>query len=238
MPEILVQVREGRDLFEARVVVNQQREPQPQLGEPHRHGVQVDSEQVVADDGAPPLGGRLAWAQPLARLLELRQHLEQERSGSHGGVEHPDPREGVRVPARQRGRERSAHDVAEQGARREVSAAVPSLRPRHEALEHAAQHFRIHRVRAVALAHREVESLEQLVEQGAPGLVVERRPGKAALDGVALEQPAVEERQLTEGPGGACAPVAGRVEGAEAEGLEHRAVKGVAATERCVEKRR
>jgi len=238
LAEILVEVGQRRDVLQPRVVVHEEREPQPELGQPHGHGVEIHAEQVVADDGAPSLGGRLAGAQRGACLLEPEQRLEEEGAGADGGIEDADGAHRPRVAALERGVEAAADGLVQQRPRREVGALMPPALPRHEALEHAPQHLGIHRVGVVPLAHGEVEALEQLVEQHPPGRVVQGRARESALDRVALEQAAVQEREVAEGARGAGAARGGGVERAEAERVEDRAVEGVAATERCVEERR
>ena len=239
LAQVPVEVGQRRHVLPVRVVADDEGEPEPQLGEPDGHGIQVHAEQVVAHDRATPQGSVLFRPALAAQPLELGERLQQKRAGADGGIEDADRAQRLRRRAVERDAQRRAHRLMQQLARREVGARAPAATGRHEALEHPAEHLGIHGVGVVALAYGEVEPLEQVVEQLAPHLVGQVRAGKAALDRVALEQPAVQERHAAEGAGGA-APRADRgVERAEAQRLENRAMEGVAAaTERCVEERR
>ena len=131
--------------------------------------------------------------------------------------------------------EAGTDELAHQGRGRVVAAAALALLRVHHPLEHAAQHVRGDQVLPVALAHREVKSLEQVVERIAPiGVTPARRP-VAPLQGRRLEQPAIQERQPPQQARGARAIARGAIERPEAERVEHVAMKPAPRRERCLE---
>ena len=248
LAHVPVQVRQRRDAGELPVVglgahVRDQREPQPQLGEPHRGEAQVHAEQRVRHHVAPHRARR-----PLARSAtqprQLVERAQQKRSRPHRRVEHGqapqvgrslrrlaamDPAlgggRGEAEAVDQRGLEPGAYDLPHQRGGRVVAAAGAPLGGIHHALEHAAQHVGGDHVAVFGLARRKMESLQQVVERVAPLGVAPPRGAVAPLQGGGLEQAAVQERQPAERPSRARAVGGGAIKGPEAQRVEDPAVK-------------
>ena len=156
-------------------------QPEPELAEAHRFGLEIDAEEVALHD---------VLAIASAEALEHAQGREEERAGAAGRIEH-----GNVVDARQQ-RERQARGVAGQARpqrharlriavaqhfddrplrqnvddrpRRIKAAALGPLVRGHQRLEDFAEHLRIDvRAGGVALVDREGELLEDVVDDAA-----------------------------------------------------------------------
>ena len=189
LAHVAVEVRQGSDAGEVRFrVVGYEREPQTQLGQPHRGELQIHAEQRVGKDVSLEPNDRPLARRP-AQRNQLLQRAEQECTGTHGGVHHleaPQVREprwqrgltvvdpalrrvsGEAEPADERGLEPRPHELPHERGRRVEAAAHAALVRIHHPFEHAAQHVRCDRLTRIGLIHGKVEPLEQLVEGLAP----------------------------------------------------------------------
>ncbi len=112
---------------------------------------------------------------------------------------------GTPEPMRHVRGEDGVEQTANQHGRRVVGAGGATGVRCHDSLEHAAQHVGGDTAISGAFGDREVESLEQAVERVAPERVGQVAL-EVALDGVRLEETAVEEGDRAE-RGGAAAPL-------------------------------
>ena len=225
------------------LLVRYQCQPQPQLGEPHRRELEIDPVQGTGEHVPPHRRGR-RLASPRAQRRQLLERAQQERARADRRVEHheaPHVRSGCGrlavvdpvlrrsrgqpQPAHQRRLEPRPHQLAHQRRWRVVAAAALPLLRVHHALEHPAEHVGRHQILPVALAHREVKPLEQLVERVAPLRVAPLGRPVPPFQGSGLEQPTVQERQAPERACGARAVAQPAVQRAEAQWIEHAPLK-------------
>ncbi len=137
--------------------------------------------------------------------------------------------------AGQVGRQRAAGEAIDQRPWREEGAGGPALRPRHQTLEDLPQHLRIDGdvlVGGLPLAQRELVLLEQLGEDRGEGVVGHVEPAVRTLQRIALEQTAVQKRQLSQLARRLPAPLRRTVERLEEQRLEAPPVEGRALRER------
>ncbi len=210
-----VEVRQRQDVLgPLGPILRDHREPESQLGEPHRGPVAVYAEEVAPEDAAPRLDQGTPGA---AGSREPVQNPQQERTGADGGIEHANRaqqaenrpvsvgqaslrfRVAAALSSCNQGREAFGQQALHQRGRGVVGARCAPLIRRHHALEHAPQHVRGDAA-PIGLIDGEVEPLEQPVERVSPERIG-NVAAEAPLERVRFEQPAVEEGNRAE-PGG------------------------------------
>ena len=186
------------------------REPQPKLGEPNGRGIAIHTEEIALQDTAADHRAACSARDDRKPL----QRAQQERPGARGRVQQRDPAEkpanfrgalgeplpglrlGAAQPAGHEGDEGRVEHRSNQIRRGVVGARRAAVIPGHHPFEDPAEHVRGDGV-SIAFGDGEMKPLEQVVERVAPEVVADVGP-IPALQGVGLEQAAVEERHRAE----------------------------------------
>src|SRR6267143_42158 len=128
-----------------------------------------------------------------------------------------------------------SYDLTHQRRGSVVAAARAPLLGLHDAFEHAAEHVWGDEVSGIVLADGEVESLEEIVERGAPIPVPPDGETATAFERGWLEQAAVEEWDRPKRLRGGAAPIGRPIQRTEAECVEKGPVKVPARREGAIE---
>ena len=239
LPDEAVEVRQRQDILgPLGPILRDHREPESELREPHCGPVAVHAEETSPEDAASRFDQGTPGA---AGSREPVQDAQQERTGADGGVEHANRAQQAenrpvsvgeallrfRVAAAlspcHEGREGLGQQALHQRGRRVIGARCAPLIRRHHALEHAPQHVRGDAT-PIALLDGEVEPLEQPVERVSPERIG-NVAAEAPLEGVRLEQPAIEEGNRAELGGDAPSLCRRAIERAEEERSQQVAVE-------------
>ena len=187
-----IQIRQRPDQFgPVGALAGDDREPEPELGQPHGSRAQIDSEKVALQDSAPAAGENLGL--PSFQLRQAFQRAEQEGAGADGRVEHGEGAKGRECrriavaeatpglalstvqPAGQGRREGRVQHAAHQRRRSVEGARGAAQVRRHDAFEHPSQHVWRDSLPG-PLGDGEVEPLEELVERIPPERGWDRPP--------------------------------------------------------------
>ena len=76
----MVEIRQRRDVFDIGVVtLDDHRQPEAQLAEPHRYGIPVHAEDGLREQGAPALVRRALITGPSQERIEPLEGAHQKR---------------------------------------------------------------------------------------------------------------------------------------------------------------